>query len=153
MQPGETMRPRETMVPRDKEQTPVEKRVQAELRMLRENVVGVDGSLVATSDGLLVAHDLHNVEPTLIAAIIATTLGLARQATATTGRGQFREAVARGTSGYLTVYAAGDTAVIAVLGSDQLNIGMLHYEARDVISAITAWAAEFGRWSGMPYAG
>ncbi len=125
----------------------VEELVLRELRSLRDNVVGVHGSMVATGDGLLVAHDIPDMEPTRIAAIVATTLSLASQAAQATGRGQFREAVARGTSGYLAVYAAGRTAVVAVIGTDELNIGMLHYEMRDTIKRITNYSAEFARWS------
>jgi predicted regulator of Ras-like GTPase activity (Roadblock/LC7/MglB family) len=121
--------------------------VLTELRSLRDNVVGVHGSLVATSDGLLVTHDIPDMEPTRIAAIVAATLGLASQATQATGRGGFREAVARGGTGYLVVYAAGGNAVVAVLGDNELNVGMLHYEMRDMIVRITAYSAEFARWA------
>ena len=125
----------------------VEDIVLRELRSLRDNVVGVHGSLVATSDGLLVTHDIPDMEPTRIAAIVAATLGLAGQATMATGRGGFREAVARGYHGYLVVYAAGRNAVVAVLGDNELNVGMLHYEMRDMIGRITAYSAEFARWA------
>jgi predicted regulator of Ras-like GTPase activity (Roadblock/LC7/MglB family) len=125
----------------------VEELVLTELRSLRDNVVGVHGSLVATSDGLLVTHDIPDMEPTRIAAIVAATLGLASQATQATGRGGFREAVARGGTGYLVVYAAGRNAVVAVLGDHELNVGMLHYEMRDMIVRITAYSAGFARWA------
>jgi predicted regulator of Ras-like GTPase activity (Roadblock/LC7/MglB family) len=92
--------------------------------------------MVATTDGLLVTHDIPDLEPDHIAALIATTLGLARQATQTTGRGEFREAVVRGGDGYLAVYAVGDESVMAVLGTNDLNVGMLLYQARDLINRI-----------------
>jgi predicted regulator of Ras-like GTPase activity (Roadblock/LC7/MglB family) len=47
-------------------------------------VAGVRGSLVATSDGLVVAHDIPDVEPTQIAALAAATLAVARRATLAT---------------------------------------------------------------------
>ena len=128
-------------------QTTVEDLVLTELRSLRDSVVGVHGSLVATSDGLLVTHDIPDMEPTRIAAIVAATLGLASQATQATGRGGFREAVARGGTGYLVVYAAGRNAVVAVLGDNELNVGMLHYEMRDMIVRIAGYSADFGRWA------
>jgi uncharacterized protein len=126
----------------------VEELVLRELVSLRDSVVGVHGSMVATSDGLLVAHDLPDMEPTRIAAIVATTFGLASQATQATGRGPFREAVAKGSSGYLAVYAAGRGAVVAVIGDSDLNIGMLHYEMRDTIGRIAGYSAGFARWAG-----
>jgi predicted regulator of Ras-like GTPase activity (Roadblock/LC7/MglB family) len=122
--------------------------VYAELRTLRETIAGIDGSLVATSDGLLVAHDLPNLESSRLAAIVSTTLSLARQSVREAGRGEFREALARGTAGYLMVYAAGNNAVVAILGDAQLNIGMMQYAAREVIERITAFSADFPRWSG-----
>ena len=42
-----------------------------ELRRIRHNVPGVRGSIAATSDGLLIAHDVHDIEPTQIAALVA----------------------------------------------------------------------------------
>lgn len=126
----------------------VEELALAELRSLRDSVVGIHGSLVATSDGLLVTHDIPDMEPTRIAAIVAATLGLASQATQSTGRGGFRETVARGSTGYLVVYAAGRNAVVAVLGDNELNVGMLHYEMRDMIRRIAGYSAGFARWAG-----
>jgi predicted regulator of Ras-like GTPase activity (Roadblock/LC7/MglB family) len=123
-------------------------KVYAELRTLRQTAKGIDGSLVATSDGLLIAYDIPGVEPTRLAALVSTTLGLARQSVRETGRGEFREAVARGTTGYLLMYAAGSTAVVAVLGDAQLNVGLTQYQARPVIERITALSANFARWAG-----
>jgi predicted regulator of Ras-like GTPase activity (Roadblock/LC7/MglB family) len=116
--------------------------------LLRETINGVDGSLVATSDGLLLAHDLPGLEPTRLAALVSATLSLARQAVKETGRGEFREAIARGTTGYLMVYAAGSNAVVAVLGDAKVNVGLVQYQAREAIERITAHAADFARWSG-----
>ncbi|WP_106399780.1 roadblock/LC7 domain-containing protein [Actinocorallia populi] len=113
-----------------------EQLIHAELRELREQVMGVHGSMVATSDGFMVANDIPDLEPTRIAALVATTLGLARQATQVTGRGRFSESLTRGSDGYLAVFAAGDRAVVAVLGSNELNVGMLHYQIRDLTKRI-----------------
>ncbi len=122
--------------------------VHAELRTLRETITGIDGSLVATSDGLLIAHDIPDQEPARLAALVSTTLSLARQAVRETGRGEFREALARGTAGYLMVYAAGGNAVVAIIGDAQLNVGVMQYQAREAIERITARSADFARWSG-----
>lgn len=126
---------------------PVEERVRRQLQRIRENVTGVHGSLTATSDGLLIAHDLAGMEPTQIAALVATSLALGSRMTLSTGRGQFRETVTRGTEGYLAVYAAGPSAIVAVIGTPRLNVGMLQYQARDVINRITKYSTEFGTWA------
>ncbi|MBV9794288.1 MAG: roadblock/LC7 domain-containing protein [Actinobacteria bacterium] len=126
---------------------PVEERVRNELRHIREYVAGVHGSLTATSDGLLIAHDLPDQEPTQIAALVATTLALGSRMTLSTGRGQFRETVTRGTDGYLAVYAAGRSSIVAVIGTPRLNVGMLQYQVRDIIDRIAAYSTEFGTWA------
>ena len=126
---------------------PVEERVRRQLQRIRENVTGVHGSLTATSDGLLIAHDLAGMEPTQIAALVATSLALGSRMTLSTGRGQFRETVTRGTEGYLAVYAAGPSAIVAVIGTPRLNVGMLQYQARDIINRITNYSTEFGTWA------
>jgi uncharacterized protein len=128
-------------------QPSVEERVRRQLQRIRENVSGVHGSLTATSDGLLIAHDLTGMEPTQIAALVATSLALGSRMTLSTGRGQFRETVTRGTDGYLAVYAAGPSAIVAVIGTTRLNVGMLQYQARDVIDRITRYSTEFGTWA------
>lgn len=122
--------------------------VHAELRTLRAMITGIEGSLVATSDGLLLAHDIPDLEPARLAALVSTTLSLARQAVRETGRGEFREALARGTAGYLMVYAAGSNAVVAIIGDAQLNVAMMQYQARETIERITACSGDLGRWSG-----
>jgi uncharacterized protein len=121
-------------------------RVQAELALIRDNVMGVHGSLVATNDGFLVAHDVPGLAATEIAALAATTRALATRATLAAGRGQFREALTRGSLGYLAVYAAGDNAVVGVVGTSELNVAMLHYQAREIVDRIAAHSAEFGTW-------
>ena len=122
----------------------VEDQVKAELKQIRANVAGVRGSLVATSDGLVVAHDIPDIEPTQIAALAAATLAVARRATLATECGTFREAVARGSDGYLAVYAAGDSAIVAVIGTSGLNVGMLQYRAREIIERIAAHSSQIG---------
>jgi predicted regulator of Ras-like GTPase activity (Roadblock/LC7/MglB family) len=122
---------------------PVQERVHGELRLIRDNVAGVQGSLVATNDGFLVAHDIPDIEPTAIAALAAATRSLSGRTTQSTGRGQFREAISRGTAGYLVVYAAGPSALLAVVGTTELNIGMLHYQTREIAERIATYAGQF----------
>jgi uncharacterized protein len=122
----------------------VEDQVRTELTELRAHVAGIRGSLVATSDGLVVAHDLPDVEPTQVAALAAATLAVARRATQATGCGSFREAVARGSDGYLAVYAAGDSAIVAVTGTSSMNVAMLQYRARGIIERIAKHTTQIG---------
>jgi len=128
-----------------KARPPVQDRIRAELDLIKTTVAGVSGSLVATTDGLVVAYDVPDLEPTQIAALAAATLSLASRATLATGLGDFREAVARGSDGYLAVYAAGTSAIVAVIGTSNLNLGMLHYQARDIIDRVAEYSSELGQ--------
>ena len=125
----------------------VQDRLHAEFRLIRANVPGVHGSVVATSDGFLVAHDVPDLDSTDIAALLAASRSLASRGAAITGRGQFREVITRGSLGYVAVYAAGDNAIVGVIGDAELNVAMLHYRVHDTILRITAYASEFRRWA------
>lgn len=116
-----------------------------ELRLIRQNVPGVRGSITATSDGLLVASDIHGLEPTQIAALVAAMHAVAVRASLSTQCGQLKEVLTRGSDGYLAVYAAGDAAVVAVLGTSELNVAMLHFQARRTIERIAGHAADLAR--------
>ena len=135
------------MAPAKREVRLVDDRLQAEFQLIKANVAGVQGTLVATSDGFLVAHDLPGVNLTDVAALLAASRALAIRGIAVTGRGQFREALIRGTDGYLAVYAAGNDAILAVIGTTELNVGMLHFRVRDSLDRIAGYAASFGRWN------
>lgn len=130
----------------------VEDEVLKELNALRSSVSGVEGCVVATSDGLLVAHVLpeQDQEQSQVAALIATMTAVARQAVLLTGRGELLEAAIRGTSGYLAVYAVGDSAVLAVLGRPNVNIALLQLRTRPVVTRLNALAAGFTRFSSGP---
>src|SRR4051812_30415649 len=128
----------------------VEEQVLKELTGLRSSVRGVEGCVVATSDGLLVAHLLPEEEQSQVAALIATMTAVARQAVLLTGRGGLLEAAIRGTSGYLAAYAVGDSAVLAVLGRPDLNIALLQLRTRPVVARLDQLAAGFTRFSAGP---
>jgi predicted regulator of Ras-like GTPase activity (Roadblock/LC7/MglB family) len=125
----------------------IEQRLQTEFALIKANVAGVHGCIVATSDGFLVAHSLPDLDPTDLAALLAASRALASQGVAVTGRGEFREAITRGTLGYLALYAAGDSAIVAVVGNIELNVGMLHFRVHDIVERIASYTSEFRRWS------
>lgn len=111
--------------------------VLAELARLRELVSGVQGCVIAGVDGLLVLHDLGNgPEPHDLAALAAATFGVGRQCGLALRHGPFRESTLRSHHGYFTVYAIGDTALLAVLGDERLNVARLHLEARLVTAKL-----------------
>jgi predicted regulator of Ras-like GTPase activity (Roadblock/LC7/MglB family) len=118
---------------------PTEQAVVAELRSLRARVPQLGGSLVASVDGLLIAHDLPgSVEPAGMAAVTATGLSLAHRIAQTAHGGAFHEVVIRGVDGYVVIYAAGPTASLTVLADPDVNVGRLHLESRPAARAVAA---------------
>jgi uncharacterized protein len=120
-----------------------------ELQLIRNKVPGVRGSITATIDGLLVAFDVHGLEPTQIAALVAATHAVAVRASLSTECGQLQEVITRGSDGYLAVYAAGGPAIVAVLGTTELNVAMLNFQARKIIERIAELSAGL-TWAPQP---
>ncbi|MEU8569860.1 roadblock/LC7 domain-containing protein [Streptomyces pathocidini] len=116
----------------------LEPQVSAELLSLRDQVRYVQGGLVASADGLVVAHDLSGVEPEGLAALTAAAIGVAKRLSEATGQGGFEESVTRGEHGYTAVYAAGSSAVLTVLAGSETNIGRLHLRGRRAAAHIGA---------------
>lgn len=116
-----------------------------ELRLIRKNVPGIRGSITATSDGLLVAHDVDGLEPTQIAALVAATHAVAVRASLSTQCGQLKEVITHGSDGYLAVYGTGGVAIVAVLGTSELNVAMLNFQARKMTERVAGHAAHLAR--------
>jgi uncharacterized protein len=120
----------------------IEKEVLAEIRALRERLRYTSGVVVAGVDGLLIAHDSHDIEPESIAALAAAHLGLSQRLSHCVAHGELRETITRGQSGYVATFAAGADAVLMVLASASLNVGRLHLEARPVATRVGAIVAQ-----------
>ena len=116
-----------------------------ELERIRQNVPGVRGSIAATSDGLLIAHDVRDMEATQIAALVAALHAVAVRATLSTESGDFKDVITRASEGYLAVFAAGSTAIVAVLGTTGLNVAILNYQARSMIERVAEVSGNLGR--------
>jgi len=108
-----------------------------EMRELREQVPGITDTAVAAADGMLIAADTADtIEPESLAAIAAAGLGIARRATAATGRGAFRQTVTYGSQGLAAFYAVGDTALMIVLGDEGIDLERLHEHTRPALGRI-----------------
>jgi uncharacterized protein len=105
-------------------------RVRGEIAGLRESLPSVTGVMVASTDGLAIAHDLPDERVEQLAAMVATTLGMGRQVVSVFTHGDFRETVTVGSEGYLVVYRAGEKGVLAVLAPAGTNVGLVHHFAR-----------------------
>lgn len=113
-----------------------------QLLALRAEVRSVTGSLVATSDGLLVAADLAD-RPDQVAALTATLVGLARYAVDVTGAGALTEAVARGSDGYVAAFALDNSATLTVVAEADVNVALLHLELQPIRARLVELSQRF----------
>ncbi|MEU8073580.1 roadblock/LC7 domain-containing protein [Micromonospora sp. NPDC049151] len=101
-----------------------------ELSALRLQIPGVHGCVLGGVDGLLVTHNLQNgADPDDLAALAATMYGLGRQVGFRLGQGDFQQSTVRNAGGYLSVYAINEQALLAVIGTDSINVARLHLHA------------------------
>ncbi|MEV6346555.1 roadblock/LC7 domain-containing protein [Actinoplanes sp. NPDC051851] len=107
-----------------------------ELGRLRSRVPELAGSVLATADGLVVAHDSHGIEADTLAALAAAHLALARRFAHAVNHGELRESVVECDGGYITSYAAGPNALLTVVTSGDANLAMVHLEARRCVRRI-----------------
>jgi uncharacterized protein len=119
-----------------------------ELRRLRGQLDFIDGSIVASTDGLTIAHDLsateaYGVEPDGVAALSAVNLGLSQRVVDTANHGLLRETIIRGTFGQVITYPAGERALLTVIVGDNADLEALHGPARQSASRVSALVAEF----------
>jgi len=91
----------------------------------------LDGVLLASADGLPIAHSLSNgADPTRLAAMAVAAANLGIRVTEAIDTGTVSEVNVRGTGGDLFVYSLSGKAVLAVLGPKGANAGLIHLEAR-----------------------
>ncbi len=88
------------------------------------------GVMIASVDGLAVAHDLQEADAERIAAMAATALGLGARISERSNLGTLTETIIRGTQGHLVVYSAGTDAVLVMSGPLTANLTLMRIEAR-----------------------
>ncbi|MDN3354082.1 roadblock/LC7 domain-containing protein [Actinomadura sp. DC4] len=114
----------------------IQESVLNELYALRDQVVGVRDTAVASVDGMLIASDTDKVRPDVLAALAAAALGLGKSTGQEVGMGELREVVTRCQSGHIVVYAIRDRSLLVVLGDEGLDIARLHLQSRPAVSRL-----------------
>ena len=114
----------------------VDPAVLQELDRLRGKLPELSGSVLATTDGLVVAHDAHGMEPDGLAALAAAHLALARRFADAVSHGSLRESVVECDRGYITTYSVGPNALLTLVTSGDANLAMVHLEARRCVRRI-----------------
>ena len=105
----------------------------AELRGLRDRVVGITDTALASRDGLIIRADTVDISPDNIAALAAASQGLAQRMASEAGKGALREALTRGSGGCVAVYPVGAVALLAVVGDEGLDTVRLYRESRATV--------------------
>ncbi|MEV7625492.1 roadblock/LC7 domain-containing protein [Actinoplanes sp. NPDC089786] len=116
----------------------VDPAVLEELGNLRNRLPELSGSVLSTTDGMVVAHDAHGIEPDSLAALAAAHLALARRFAHAVDHGELRESVVQCDGGYISSYAAGPDALLTVVTTGNANLAMVHLEARRSVRRLVA---------------
>lgn len=127
----------------DAGQHAVRHQIEGALADLRGAVTDVIGAIVASVDGLPMAHNVRNGDPSSIAAMAATAAGLGKRIVDDFAFGRFAECVVRAEGGYFVVYSVGRVGVLAVMASEGANLGRVHLAARRCATTV-AGALEGG---------
>jgi len=111
--------------------------LKTQIETLRNSIPELRGVLLASNEGLPVAHSLSNgTDPNRVAAMAASASSLGRRISDSLNSGTLSEVSIRSDDGVLFVYSAGQKAVLAVMGPMGSNAGLIHLEARDVAKQI-----------------
>lgn len=108
-----------------------------QLEALQNSIPDLKGVLLASTDGLPIAHSLTNgADPNRVAAMATAACTLGRKISDSFGNGSLGEVAVQAAEGALFVYSAGDKAVLAVLSPRGANAGLIHLEARQAAKQI-----------------
>ena len=108
-----------------------------QLEALRSAIPELKGVLLASNEGLPIAHSLSNgSDPNRVAAMAAAASNLGRRVSESLSAGTLGEVSIQADEGALFVYAAGTKAVLAVISQQGGNAGLIHLEARSAAKEI-----------------
>lgn len=112
-------------------------RLNSILQVLRSALPKLRRAIIATSDGLPIAQNFSdNTDANRVAAMAATALGLGKRINDTLSAGQLTEMSVSGDVGQVFIYSIGTKGVLAVVTPANMNLGLLHMEARDAAHAV-----------------
>ena len=105
--------------------------LKSQLEALRNAIPELKGVLLASNEGLPIAHSLSNgADPNRVAAMAAAASTLGRRVSETMSVGALGEVSIQSEEGGLFIYSAGAKAVLAVMSPQGGNAGLIHLEAR-----------------------
>lgn len=98
--------------------------------------IAINGVLVATRDGLVLAGVTRGIEADGVAAMAAAAAGLARQFTSQAGIGGPRAVFFEGDAGQVGVFEVDTEALLVVLGSRDTTMGMFNVVAKQALTLL-----------------
>ena len=108
-----------------------------QIESLRNAIPELKGVLLASNEGLPIAHSLTNgADPNRVAAMAAAASSLGRRISESMSAGVLGEVSVQAEDGALFVYSAGAKAVLAVVSPQGGNAGLIHLEAREAAKQI-----------------
>ena len=118
--------------------------LQKTIEGLRTAIPELRGVLVASTEGLPVAHSIAGgADPARvaamadkIAAMAAAAINLGKRVSESLSVGSLVEISVTGTEGQIFLYSAGNKGVLAVIAPKGGNAGLVHLEARGVAKEI-----------------
>jgi predicted regulator of Ras-like GTPase activity (Roadblock/LC7/MglB family) len=96
----------------------------------------VQGMLVASSDGLLLANDTQEVHIDTVAAMAAAAASIAAQFTAEARVGDPKGAMFEGSSGHVGVFPVEPSVLLVVLGRKDTTMGMFNIAAKKAVTRL-----------------
>ena len=114
------------------ENTAVAERLKEIFKQLKNDVPGVTGIAIVSSDGRILAHDWHSkeLEPDKLGAIGSTLLGFGKKTIEILSTGHFLQVLLQSTDGTVGVYSAGPKMVLMVSMGKEANHGILNHQSR-----------------------
>jgi predicted regulator of Ras-like GTPase activity (Roadblock/LC7/MglB family) len=107
------------------------------LRQLQSDSTGVEAAALISEDGLMIASALsQDLDETRAAGMSATLLNLGTRAATELRRGDLREVIVRGGHGYAVMINVGRGALLLVLASENIPLGLIFFDMREAINTI-----------------
>ena len=111
--------------------------LKTQIEALRNAIPELKGVLLASNEGLPIAHSLSNgADPNRVAAMAAAASNLGRRISESMSSGALGEVSIQAEEGALFIYSAGSKAVLAVISPQGGNAGLIHIEARGAAKEI-----------------
>ena len=111
--------------------------IKSQLESLRNSIPELKGVLLASNEGLPIAHLLSNgSDPNRVAAMAVAASSLGRRISESMNAGTLGEVAIQAEEAALFIYSAGSKAVLAVLSPQGGNAGLIHIEARSAAKEI-----------------